>query len=107
MIVGTENECEKKIDSICNYQVNDELKQKIGKQNKRQPEAILKEKYEVELNLLRSEVAVLQKKLEEIENKFIEQGNYLKEKDERILELEKELEICKSNNSKISTVLIL
>ena len=87
--------------------MNDELKQKIGKQNKRQPEAILKEKYEVELNLLRSEVAVLQKKLEEIENKFIEQGNFLKEKDERILELEKEREICKSNNSKISTVLIL
>ena len=87
--------------------MNDELKQKIGKQNKRKPEAILKEKYEVELNLLRSEVAVLQKKLEEIENKFIEQGNYLKEKDERILELEKELEICKSNNLKISTVLIL
>ena len=86
--------------------MNDELKQKIGKQNKRQPEAILKEKYEVELNLLRSEVAVLQKKLEEKENKYIEQTNYLKEKDERILELESELEVCKNNNSKISKVLI-
>ena len=88
---------------MCSYEVDDTLKKNINKQSKRQSEAILIEKNEVELNIYKSEIAVLKNKLSELEDKLLVKDAMLEEKENKIKELESYIEKNNNNTVRVSS----
>ena len=88
---------------MCSYEVDDTLKKNINKQSKRQSEAILIEKNEVELNIYKSEIAVLKNKLSELEDKLLVKDAMLEEKENKIKELVSYIEKNNNNTVRVSS----
>lgn len=80
--------CDDLVDSYVSYGVDKNLRGNIQKNNKRPYDEISKEKDSMELNLLQSENAILNRKFAELEEKVSQYESDIAEKDRTILSKE-------------------
>ena len=105
LFLGTQKDCDDKVDSLCTYEVNPSLKKKITKGTKRQYDEIIKEKYSIELKIVKSENETLKRRIAELESRFIIAEDALEDCKKENHNLKEQLEKTNSSTSKQYIVL--
>lgn len=88
---GTRQECDDYINNLCNYEVNEALKNNINKNSKRSIDAVLHEQSTIEISFLKNENETLLKKINELEKKELEWEQEREKKNTEINAIKKEM----------------